>query len=98
MQNLAGSWTEISSGEMVEIGKVSDPNGNYKFNFFFPKESYIVQVESTDTVSATLKGLERYEKLNSDILLNINIENGNSLLIKSAGKKLLATFRSNSQD
>jgi len=98
MQNLAGSWTEISSGEMVEIRKLKDQNDNYMFNFFLSKESFLVHADTKDQLSGYLTGLKRYLKSDPDERLHFAIEKGSNLVIKSSDKKLLATFRSNSED
>ncbi len=98
MQILEGSWTEIKTGEMMEIKKTPEQDGHYKFNFFHSRESYTVKMESIGKTGGIISGLDRYKNIDPDLPLHYVLENEVTLSINASDKTTLASFRHNPKE
>ncbi len=93
MKNLVGKWTEISSGEMLEIREMKDQKHTYLFNYIYPRFTYNVVVETKDSENGSMTGLDKYKSNEADLQLKFTLKNGGNLIIKSNEGKAIATFR-----
>ena len=93
MKNLVGKWTETSSGEMLEVREAKDQKSTYLFNYIYPRFTYNVVVETKDSESGSITGLDKYKTNDADLQLNFSLKSGGNLIIKSKDGKVVATFR-----